>query len=74
MARLRYERMSALSDRINIVWGNDPPLRYLPRAFEPDRTIPGGWGVFDKVGNRFLTDLELLALSLETLATETNHH
>ena len=53
-----------LKSRLDIVWGNKPPKRYLPRSLDGGL----GWGVFDKRESRFLKDAELINLDKEVLS------
>lgn len=59
-------KRDTLNQRLRIVWGNNPPKRYMPRA------VHGGpsWRVWDGKLSRFLTDGEVKKLSLEALADE----
>jgi hypothetical protein len=52
-----------LKSRLDIVWSNAPPKRYLPRSLDGGL----GWGVFDKREARFLKDTEVINLDKEAL-------
>ena len=43
--------------------------RYVPLSFGPDGP---GWGVFDRLNDRFLDDAEVAALPMEQLQTATH--
>ena len=53
-----------LKSRLEIVWGNKPPKRYLPRSLDGGT----GWGVFDRREARFLKDAEVINLDKEALS------
>jgi hypothetical protein len=53
-----------LKSRIDVVWGNRPPKRYLPRSLDGGT----GWGVFDRREDRFLEDAEVIKLDKEDLS------
>jgi hypothetical protein len=53
-----------LKSRLDIVWGNKPPKRYLPRSLDGGT----GWGVFDRRANRFLSDTEVTKTDKEALS------
>ena len=55
----------AIESRLDVVWRNDlHSRRYTPRAFN---SRGGGWGVFDRREDRFLTDAEVMSKSLDEL-------
>lgn len=58
--------MAQLTRQLKIVWGNDPPKRYLPKSL-----VGGtGWRIFDRKTSKFLSDSEVGQISLESLANE----
>lgn len=61
--------MSALDDvelrrRLNVVWLNEPPCRYVPKAFTRNG---GGWGVFDRKTGKFLKNSKVKKLTFENV-------
>jgi hypothetical protein len=60
--------MAAIKRNLRVVWGNNPPARYLPKAV-PDRPVGSfAWGVWDDKEKRFLKDREVRAMSAEQLS------
>lgn len=59
-----------LKTRLELVWNNEAPLRYRPRAVEGGP----GWQVWDAVENRLLSDAEVVALSCQSIRSETIRH
>lgn len=53
-----------LKSRLEIVWGNKPPKRYLPRSLDGGL----GWGVFDRREDRFLSDDDLTKIDKDSLS------
>jgi hypothetical protein len=53
-----------LKSRLDIVWGNAPPKRFLPRSLDGGT----GWGVFDRCEARFPKDTEVIKLDKEALS------
>ena len=44
-----------LQRRLAVIWGNKPPDRYVPRAIPGRATGSGGWHVFDRKTQKFIT-------------------
>lgn len=55
-----------LMDRLEVVWDNNPPRRYVPMA------LKGGpfWRIYDRHTKRHLSDAEVLAMSLDDLRAD----
>jgi hypothetical protein len=74
--------LSKLEKRLRMLWdGRTSPAhgpmmdfskyRYTPRAYSDGGP---GWGVYDKLGDRFLSDQEVVRLPVQSLMTATVHH
>lgn len=61
------DELSKLRKRLEIVWSNEVPKRFIPRSLNGGT----GWGVFDKKQDRFLSDSEVTELSPDALLVET---
>lgn len=63
----------ALELRLDTVWCNTPPARFVPRvdpsteAFDLD----GDWWIYDRQAKAFLSDNQVLATPVTVLASET---
>ena len=57
--------------QLAVIWGNNPPDRYIPRATLP---TPGStaWQVWDRKEARFLTNAEVAALTFDNVCEQ--HH
>lgn len=55
-----------LHSRLNIVFNNERPKRYLPKSLDGGT----GWGVWDDQQCRFLSDTEVRALPKEAFTSE----
>ena len=57
--------------QLAVIWGNNPPDRYIPRATSPG-TGSTAWQVWDRKEARLLTNAEVAALTFENVS-ETYH-
>ncbi len=58
-----------LNRRLAVVWMNEPPSRYIPRALGNGP----GWDVWDRKRGRFLKRKEIKQLSFEQVCEKLEH-
>lgn len=74
MSKLQKRLWALWNERTNPIDGPSRPLaqyRYIPRAFSANGT---GWGVYDCLEERFLSDKEVLAIPTQRLLTAQTLH